>query len=350
MSLMEAERMLTEQEAAEKLLSVSAVTFDRIGGGANSRVYHFVGSDTCQYAVKFYFMQESDTRDRLGTEFASMSFLWEQGLRCVPRPIMVDRKQSCAVYEYVEGSKISFQDVTAADIDEVIVFLEQLKCLNDKASTKSFGSASEACFSTQQIFDNIQWRIKRLEHSLDKNKDLNHFLVNDYIPFLEILIQREKEKLVCFDSEIPLQERTLSPSDYGFHNAIRNKEGKIIFFDFEYFGWDDPAKMISDFILHPAMDLSNDLKNRFIQKMYAVFQDYSNLPKRVETAYALFGLKWCLIFLNEFVEDDLQRRKFAQGDLASKKQRQEEQLFKAKQMLNLIKETYQEFPYKYEIR
>ena len=51
--------------------------------GANSRVYpvEFFFGD---YVMKFYFQHPQDSRDRLGTEFKSLSFLWEQGVRSDP--------------------------------------------------------------------------------------------------------------------------------------------------------------------------------------------------------------------------------------------------------------------------
>ena len=42
----------------------------------------------------------------------------------------------------------------------------------------------------------------------------------------------------------------ISASDFGLHNAIMTERG-IVFFDFEFAGWDDPAKAIVDFLLQP---------------------------------------------------------------------------------------------------
>ena len=47
---------------------------------------------------------------------------------------------------------------------------------------------------------------------------------------------------VSWEQELLEQYRTLSPSDFGFHNALRTPAGTMVFLDFEYFGWDDPAK------------------------------------------------------------------------------------------------------------
>ena len=57
--------------------------------------------------------------------------------------------------------------------------------------------------------------------------------------------------------------RSLSPSDFGFHNALLEADGRLTFVDFEYFGWDDPVKIVADVMLHPGMGLSADHGRRF---------------------------------------------------------------------------------------
>src|SRR6185503_11886129 len=47
-------------------------------------------------------------------------------------------------------------------------------------------------------------------------------------------------------SNLNLQPR-LSPSDFGYHNAVLADDETVRFFDFEYAGWDDPAKLVCDF-------------------------------------------------------------------------------------------------------
>jgi hypothetical protein len=98
-------------------------------------------------------------------------------------------------------------------------------------------------------------------------------------------------------------------------------------------------------LLHPAMALSESLKRRFVAGILSRFEDYGHLARRTEIVYPLFALKWCTIFLNEFVPDDLRRREFASktdldiGDLQAR------QLSKARRMLNKIMNEYESFPY-----
>jgi hypothetical protein len=151
---------------------------------------------------------------------------------------------------------------------------------------------------------------------------------------------------MSFADELDWSRRTLSPSDFGFHNALRQPDGRIIFLDFEYFGWDDPAKMIADFLLHPAMALSAELNRIFALAIFRRFADWPDLVRRVESVYPLFGLKWCMIMLNEFLPESYLRRQFAAGAPEDRSALQRQQLDKARQMLRRIRQEYQCFPYR----
>ena len=70
----------------------------------------------------------------------------------------------------------------------------------------------------------------------------------------------------------------LSPSDFGFHNSLKTKKDQIIFFDFEYFGKDDPVKLAADFLLHPGMTLN--LQQKKIQD--------SELPEKTMEIMSLY--------------------------------------------------------------
>ena len=106
-----------------------------------------------------------------------------------------------------------------------------------------------------------------------------------------------------WDAPLPRASQTLSPSDFGFHNAIRRPGGTLAFVDFEYFGWDDPAKTIVDFLLHPGMAIPEPFKHQFAAGMLAAFGDVPGIGARSRIVYPLFGLKWCLIVLNDFLPE-----------------------------------------------
>ena len=118
-----------------------------------------------------------------------------------------------------------------------------------------------------------------------------------------------------------------------------------MFLDFEHFGWDDPAKMISDFLLHPNMNIKPELKELFARNMILYFAKDKHLKTRLKVVFPLFGLKWCLIFLNEFLPEDFLRRDFAHNKGLIKEKVQAQQLLKAKNFLNQVMKNFKYFPY-----
>jgi hypothetical protein len=314
---------------------------ERLGGGRNSRVYKVTVSGVEAYIAKVYFRHSEDDRDRLATEFAAFQFLWKSGTKCVPRPVVKHSGDGIGVYEYVDGRAISSAEITEAAIDEAVRFLLQLRQLSRSEDAKQFGHASEACFSIQSIIRNIEFRLQKLYavHSDSLHEFLSSRFVHEFEQISQWCRQNVSGSSVSFESEIASEDRTLSPSDFGFHNALRARDGRIVFLDFEYFGWDDPAKMVSDFLLHPAMNLNPVLGQRFVDGIASGFPDPAKLMKRVETVYPLFALKWTLILLNEFLPESLQRRGFANDTNLRREDIQLGQLSKANQMLERATRT-----------
>ncbi len=316
-----------------RLLGHKVTTLEWIGGGGNSRIYQLDGP----LAGKVYFGQRRHDRNRLEVEYNALQFLWKHGLRCVPKPMAADPQTGHAVYEFIDGARLSGADVTEADVDTAVEFLATLKRLASEPDAAALPPAAEACFSAPAIVENLQARLARVAAV----PALQEFLDDGFRP----LLARVTEQLPV-EAELPLEQRTLSPSDFGFHNALRRPDGRLVFLDLEYFGWDDPAKMVSDFLLHPALELPESLKRRFAAGIYRRFDANKSLVKRVETVYPLFGLKWCLIMLNEFVPEDLQRRGFASGGSFDRAAAQARQLDKAQRMLTRIEREYEAFPYR----
>jgi thiamine kinase-like enzyme len=338
------------------LLEHDVASIERIGGGRNSQVYRVTYENCEQYAAKFYFRHGLDARNRLKVEFSSLQFLWENGIRYTPQPIIADMERGWAVYEYIEGEKISSSEITDSDIDYAVQFLARLRKLKTVSGSEYLPAASEACFSVRTIVDNIGQRLDRLsavEHEAvvsshateTQYRSLREFLTDHFVPSFDEITKWCKSALnqaeMPFESALPDESRSFSPSDFGFHNALRCSDGKIVFLDFEYFGWDDPAKIVSDFLLHPAMELNESLKRRFVIGILTCFEDDKYLKKRIEIVYPLFALKWCMIFLNEFVPEHLLRRGFASEDDMDINDLRARQLLKARQMLEKTMNKYQ---------
>ncbi len=207
---------------------------------------------------------------------------------------------------------------------------------------RSTPPASEACFSYESYLDNLHKRLCVFE-TLGDETELHHsartFLREEFAPLLEATEQWYRQTLsdLKFDTsqELAADRKTLSPSDFGFHNALRRADNRLVFVDFEYFGWDDPAKMIADFIHHPALPIPSQLKRYFLDCMLGVFNDDDSLKFRVRLIYPILGLKWCLIMLNEYLPGPLERRRLANASLAVEEVLRA-QLQKARNKLNEV--------------
>jgi hypothetical protein len=336
-----------------RLLNRDVTGVERIGGGRNSQVYEVAVDGAKHFALKVYFRHPSDKRDRLATEFGSFSHLWANGFREIPQPVATDPGLGWAVYQFIEGDRIPAGQVSVAEVLGAADFLGRLRELSRKSESRELGVASEAFFTVEAMVKNLKQRLKRLgaiNGETAPSKALNDFLTGEFMPLLERVTGWSESHLraagMSSAEELSWTHRTLSPSDFGFHNALRQRDGRIIFLDFEYFGWDDPAKMIADFLLHPAMNLAPDLKKKFVSVVLRRFADWPGLRGRLESVYPLFGLKWCLIMLNEFLPNELLRRQFASAAGVDQSALQMQQLDKARQMLSRISREYECFPYR----
>jgi thiamine kinase-like enzyme len=309
-----------------------------VGGGGNSRVYLIQTSQKKDFICKKYF-----SKDRLDREYAGFEFLAGQGMDPVPRAFIRETKMNLGIYQYIEGRKIRTKDISNQNIMQLVDFWKKLKVLSKKNSARIFPPAKDACLKISDITGSINSRLEVLEKV--RSPELKNFLSADFKPGYAELIKWSKGNFVYPNQDIPGKFRSLSPSDFGFHNAVKTGTGNIVFLDFEYFGFDDPAKIISDFILHPKTRISHDLKQYFVSKMLPVYADDRQLSGRIRTLFPFFGMKWCLIMLNEFLDHDIKRREFAGNGKLNRLKVRERQLAKAEKMFWYVMKNYRNFPY-----
>ncbi|MHB1514596.1 MAG: phosphotransferase [Acidiferrobacteraceae bacterium] len=329
------------------LLGQRVQSATRIGGGRNSRVYR-VRSESGDVAAKFYFRPTADGRDRLSIEYSALNFLWQQNIRCIPEPLIADPALQVAVYSFVDGSAIDASAVSCDDVDRLVGFARQLKQVAAGPESQMIGLAAEACCSVSGVVNSISERYRRLialGASGPSYDALRLFLREEFEPALANIDELARRQGSTYDAELSKERRTLSPSDFGFHNALRSAKGGLIFLDFEYFGWDDPAKMLADVLLHPRMCLTGGLRIYMAQLFRAVFGQEREWCRRVATLYPLFGLKWCLILLNEFHPEQLERRRFVDQQHEDSHSIQMRQLNVARGLLASVMREHARFPF-----
>jgi hypothetical protein len=301
---------LLDRAALEALLG-ERVDAERIGAGRNSRVYK-VTTGSAIYAAKFYFKPTADGRDRLQVEFGALQFLWNCGLRDIAKPEKADPASQLALYQYLPGEPVQATAAGTDDIAQLLAYVEALKKISARPETASaaLGPAAEAFFTVEGVVGNLRQRLARLEalHAEGPAYEaLRRFLEQDFKPALDAWSQRA---LADAPGELEPAQRTLSASDLGFHNALRRPDGRLAFLDLEYFGWDDPAKTLSDCLLHPLMKLAPERRRQLQQGFDRIFGADPRWQTRVKALYPLFALKWCMILLNEFRQDQIERRRY----------------------------------------
>ncbi len=326
------------------LAGADVVSFHPVGGGGNNRVYRVELSDGSLCAAKFYPAQDEDPRDRLGAEFGGLSFLAEQDIgRALPRPLAADREAGVALYEWIEGEAVSASDPTArkpGDVNQALAFLRELHRLRLAPGAEKLPFASDPCFSGSGLATGIAALRRRLGEVADDHRPLREFLISQFDPAMkdagEKAVQDYASAGMDFNADLPERNRTLSASDFGFHNVRRRADGSLVFLDFEYFGWDDPVKMTADIMLHPGTVLSADDESGFCQGLADINQEDETYGARFSTLFPLFGLRWCLIMLNEFLPERWFRRAYA-DEKRDRETAQARQLDKSGAMLRRVK-------------
>jgi hypothetical protein len=317
----QAERQIVD--VAARLAGAPVEAIDRVGGGRNSRVFK-VETQNGSFALKQYPSPGEDRRDRLGVEAAALTWFEAQGFDVVPRLVAIDRDRNAALLTWIDGALV--REVGPADIDQAADFLDRLHRLRGKSSIPATQRDTEACLSGAEVERQIRARVERLSQ-LPAEPELDQFIAGELAPVINELIGAARAATASkrsFEAELDQRNRSLVPSDFGFHNALRDGRGRLAFIDFEYFGWDDPVKLTADMLLHPGTPLAPDLRARFRNAAERLYADDADFAARLAAFLPLFGLRWVLILLNEFHPERWRNRVLAGAtyDWDEAKQRQ----------------------------
>jgi hypothetical protein len=280
------------------------------------------------FLVKQYFQHPEDPRNRFETERVFYTFLWDANVRSVPEPLAWYPEERLAVLEYVRGEKPTA--ATPELLQEAIGFLIEINRRRNAAAASSLPVASEACFSVAKHLAAVDRRIEWLRKIVPRGArhEAAIAFVQERLAPAWMALRDETERVVSGKDRVLAQgERCISPSDFGFHNTIRSADGRLRFFDFEYAGWDDPAKTVCDFFCQPAVPTPNEWLPTFLDQIAGAFVG-DDLAARVALLLPVYQTKWCCIMLNDFLPAGNQRRVFSNPDVRDES-RWDKQLEKA---------------------
>lgn len=281
-------------------------------GGANNRVYKLEFAHLPPLVLKEYFQDAQDRRLRLRSEFSLLQYAWSLGLRNIPEPLYRSQPLNAALYTFVDALPVNRDRIDEDLIDQMITFFQ---CLNErKEEGVHLPEASEACFSIQEILTVTENRILRLQRAAAAESDLHWFVHQDLWPAWFAYKERclpvlEREN----GNTLSLANRCISPSDFGFHNALL-QGSQLFFIDFEYAGWDDPCKTLSDLFCQPKIPIPRKYFERILEAFAHCTMEPENFIERFEWIYPAIQMKWCCIILNGFTKIGRNRRAFSNSD------------------------------------
>jgi hypothetical protein len=320
-------------DVAKRLLLAPAEVEHLRGGGRNSRIYK-VCCRGQRFALKQYPSRADDPRDRLGTEIAALQLMQRNGIEAIPRVVAVDRGRNFVLLSWIDG--VLVDEVGDTDIDSAVAFLSSIHALRHVPEAAEQPAAAEACLSGGEIERQLHARLALLGKLKAEEPDLCTFLAQAFAPACAHYVAEAQARMrvhgLDFVTEVAQKKRSLVPADFGFHNSMRRGDGSLAYVDFEYFGWDDPVKLTADILLHPGVPLGGAQQRRFRDGAERIYGEDASFRVRLEVFLPLFGLRWILILLNEFLPERWQQRVLA-GAVESWGEAKARQLSKARQLL-----------------
>jgi len=309
----------------------------RLAGGRNNQVYR-LDTDDGPLVLKRYFKDARDSRDRLGAEWSFVSHAWSHGSRVVPEPLACDPAEQAGLYSFVQGRKLTASELTAAHVDAAIDFV---LAVNERPRP-ALAPGSEACFSLADHIGTIERRVARLAtldddvpHVTEARRLVATQLQPAWAAVQAKIIAGAAAARLGIDQALSADESCLSPSDFGFHNALIDDTGNLTFLDFEYAGRDDPAKLVSDFFCQPEVPVPLSLHGHFIDRMAQGLDLNAAGVMRCRLLLDAYQIKWTCIILNDFLPLGAARRAFA--DTGAWAERCAAQLAKAESKLALVR-------------
>jgi hypothetical protein len=306
------------QAIAARLLGKAAlappVATERLSGGKNNRVFLVRDADGVRRVLKLYHVSTADSRDRLGAEWRFITYARARGIEAVPEPLAMDRTDHAALYAFRPGRKLEPGEVGDDHVDAALAFIVALN--RKPRDLDGLSPGSEACFSLADHLSTVDRRVGRLaqiDRTAPHGDAAAAFVAAQLVP----VWQRVRARIAAAaDNEggapLPEEARIVSPSDFGFHNALV-EDGAVSFIDFEYAGLDDPAKLVGDFFSVPEIPTPLACLDRFIDGLQEGLSLGEGFGRRARLLIDAYRIKWACIILNDFMPLDEARRAFALG-------------------------------------
>jgi hypothetical protein len=299
-----------------KKLEASIDSLVPLHGGINNQVFSCsVGAkNSKRFVIKGY--APKGLTDRMLAEVQFLRYAQQVAPSYVPKLLAEDEEYRCIVLEYLDGQPYPVGlSPSEQDIMHAGNFFRLLNADQLLAKDHIKQQAAEGFLRVTEHLENVFVRLNQLsiEHLPIEFRSQANLLVQNIFQEFEALADQTKaliDKSQIQDA-INSEDYCVSPSDFGFHNAFRSPNG-VKFFDFEFAGWDDPAKAVVDFSLQPRMPVAPKLAKLFFQSV--VPYGGEQLRTRSAVLGPILRLKWLCIMLSVLRPDRLLQMKTVTRD------------------------------------
>lgn len=272
----------------------------RINFGRNNKIY-LINLKKKKFVLKKYKKKHTSKFDRYTTEKKFLIFLHNKNILNVPKLVLSDKEKKINTLSFIKGKHL--KKVKRKYLDKCLKFIKKLNEGTDSKNFK-FQKAADACLSINDHINQCEKRLKKLlrkykNSKLENNQKIYSFLTEKIQPnFNEVKKQLHQEYSdYLINLKIKNKFLILSPSDFGFHNILVSND-ETFFIDFEYAGWDDPNKLVCDFLLNPDYCISKINQIYFIKKFSYIFKNKFSFSKKFILLKKIHFLKWVCVILN----------------------------------------------------
>lgn len=281
-----------------KELGATVKNIVRLDGGINNDVYR-VDAQRESFVLKSYPALETGARDRMRAEVEFLQFANNAAPRFVPRLIDFDFNKRAVLMEFIQGKPFTeYQSPSEDQVQDAVRFFEALN--KDRKTARQLVSmdAAEGFLKLTDHLNNVEQRISKLATThvpialIEKSSQLINRLNTEYDTVRQMTLTSIAQGKT--NDETALDQRCISASDFGFHNAIQTENG-VKFIDFEFAGWDDPAKASLDFVLQPKVPVfakPTSLINALTDQLTEYCKERMNLLG------VILRVKWLCIILS----------------------------------------------------
>ncbi|MBT5239416.1 MAG: phosphotransferase [Rhodospirillaceae bacterium] len=283
----------------EQHLGTAEGTVTQQSGGANNKVYLWQ-TKRDRVIVKLYGPIISSQPDRHQAETEFLSYANEVASEFVPNLLHSDLDHRIVAMEYLEGTGFQASyEPTEKDVQRAADFLSALNANKTDARGKIKTQATDGFLSLSEHANDVENRLATLgsDHLPVGYQGQAMALITAANSRWQVISENLRNSLSTAEVSDSIEQATcaLSPSDFGFHNAISCTDG-LKFHDFEFAGWDDPTKAVVDFFLQPRVSVSTKYLN-IIENVVASTMPMDILRPRTRALSAILHLKWVTIVL-----------------------------------------------------